>query len=858
MKKVSRLFEAFAPNHYVLHIDPDRDSRTITGTVTITGQKKGRPSQRITLHQHGLKITSATITKHDKKGDHAVPLSRINHQRTLDEVRLHSDGLLYGGSYTITLTYTGVIDDSIHGVYPCYYELNGERKALIATDLESHHAREVFPCIDEPEAKATFELTLSSPLRETALSNTPAALQIEQDGKLVTTFQKTPRMSTYLINFVYGDMHSRETKTKDGVAVRVWATKAHSPASLDYGLDIARRSVEFFNEYYGVPYPLPKSDLVALPDFTAAAMENWGIITFRETFLVHEPDTSSQSSREYTALVINHEMSHQWFGNLVTMKWWNDLWLNESFANVMEYVATDAQFPEWHIWDKAVIMEALAAFRRDSIPSVQAVKQDVHHPDEINSLFDPSIVYAKGGRLIRMLMHFIGEDDFRKGLKLYFEKHAYGNTTGNDLWAALSKASGKDIAGFMNPWLERSGFPMLHVEQQEKTLSITQSHFLVEPAKADPERLWPVPLLASSPAVPPLLEKQHIHVRLANTDYVRLNQGAIGHYLVHYVQPEHAAAIAGLADNKSLSEAERLILLSDSSLLARAGVVSFAATLDLLRHYKAEDSEPVWDMIAMVAGDARRFIDVDPALESSLKAFIRTLIESQYTLLGWEERPGESSQATKLRATILGLGAYSEHKAVTARALELFEGYKADPAVVPSELRGIVFGAAVRSGTPGAFDYLLKLEEETSNVDLKDELMGALTVTHSTAEAQRLLDRLKDPLKVRQHDVDHWIALLLHNRYTQELAWSWLRVHWDWIEKTYSKDKSFDYFPRKAASAFNTRKLYEEYKAFFEPLKHWSQLTRNIAMGVEELESRVAWLERDVTAVKAFFQAIGR
>ena len=853
MKKVARLFEGFAPDRYQLFIDPDRETRQIRGEVTLEGKKKGRPSQRISLHQHGLTITSAQIIKHDKKGDQEIPVSRINHHRSLDEVRLHAAQLLYPGNYTIRFNYKGKFDDNIHGIYPCNFEIDGQRKSLIATDLESHHAREVLPCIDEPEAKAVFELTLSSPLKETAISNTPAKSQEEKDGKLVTTFEPTPRMSSYLLCFVYGELQSKETKTKDGVEVRVWATKSHSQASLDFSLQTAKRCIEFFNEYYGVPYPLAKCDFVGLPDFSAAAMENWGIITFREAFLVVEPSTASQTSKEFTALVINHELAHQWFGDLVTMKWWDDLWLNESFANLMEYVATDALYPEWGVWNTAVTMEGLAAIRRDSIAGVQAVRSEVRHPDEINTLFDPSIVYAKGGRLLRMLMQYLGEDDFRKGLKLYFEKHAYGNTTGDDLWAALSKASGKDVAGFMNPWLERSGFPVLHVEQHDTALSITQEHFLVDPAKADSRRVWPVPLLATAPEMPDLLPTKHVSIKLHKPTPVRLDQGAAGHYVVHYVNPEHAAAIANQVGSKKLSEAERLIMLSDSAMLARAGTQSFAGTLELLQHYATEDSDPVWDMIAMVIADARRFIDVDPDLEPAIKAFIRKLVEAEYQRLGWKEKPKENSQDIKLRATILGLGIYAEHPAITKEALALFGKYKKDPGVIASELRGLVFTAAVRTNHAGAFDYLLQLEQKTTNVDLKQELMGALAATHSVEQGKQLLGRLKDPKLVRQHDVDYWLMFLMRNRYNQAQAWHWMRDNWAWIEEVYARDKSFDYYPRIVANTFNTRKRMEEYKTFFEPLKHWKQLVRNIDMGVEELETRVAWLERDVAAVKAFF-----
>ncbi|HUC89220.1 MAG TPA: M1 family metallopeptidase, partial [Patescibacteria group bacterium] len=828
MRKVQRLYEGFQPENYNLYIDPDRDSKKISGKITVTGLKKGRPSQRITFHQNGLKITSATVIKHDKKGDHQIAISRISHQNTLNEVRLHSESLIHSGKYTITMEYQGKITDSTHGVYPCNYQIDGQDKALIATDLESHSAREVMPCIDEPQAKATFELTLASPVNEAAISNTPAKSQTEENGKLITAFEKTPKMSTYLFCFVYGDMQFKEATTKGNVAVRIWSTKAHSETSLDFSLDVAKKGIEFFNEYYGVDYPLAKCDFVALPDFSAAAMENWGLITFREPFLVAEPSTSSQSSREVTATVITHELSHQWFGDLVTMKWWNDLWLNESFANVMEYLAADAIFPEWHSWNTFTAQEGLAALRRDSITGVQAVKTEVRHPDEIGTLFDPSIVYAKGGRLINMLMRYIGEDDFRKGLKLYFDKHAYGNTTGDDLWAALSAASNKDVAGLMNPWLERSGYPVIHVEQNGKSLKISQEHFQLSPDKVDKERLWPVPLLSSSKELPTLLEKRELELELKNDDFIRVNDGAVGHYIVHYTNPKHAAYIAGLVDDQKLSEAERLMLLNDASMLAKAGIQSFAVALELLKHYKSESSESVWGMIAGILADCRRFIDANPELEKSIKLLVSQLIESEYQRLGFEEKHGENSQDTKLRATILALGVYAGHKAITRQALALFKAYQDDPDVVPSELRSVIFGAAVRNDVAGAVDFLLAIDEKTSNVDLKDDVQAALTSTHSVENANKFLARLKDPKKVRQHDVYTWMAYLMFNRYTKQRSWQWMRDNWAWIEKNFSDNKSFDYFPRYSASAFNTRQQADEYKEFFTPLRHWTSLTRNI------------------------------
>ena len=851
---VRRLFEQFQPEHYSLTIESYPDDMRFRGSVTVRGKKVGRPSQRITLHQKGLDISKATIVRTDKKGPRSYELSRINKQDSYDEVRLHADEMLYPGEYEITLDFSGNIHEVMHGIYPCNYKVDGKEQKLIATQFESHHAREAFPCIDEPEAKATFTLALNTPAGDTALSNMPATSTHEQDGRQITSFDTTPRMSTYLLAFVHGDLQSREAKTRDGVLVRTWATKAHTAESLDYALDVATRAIEFFNDYYGVPYPLPKSDHIALPDFSVGAMENWGLITYRETCLIADPKTASQSSRELIALVVCHELSHQWFGNLVTMKWWDDLWLNESFADVMEFVAQDALFPDWHVFNRFITSDGLSALRRDSIAGVQSVKMPVHHPDEINTLFDPSIVYAKGGRLINMLRTYLGEDDFRAGLKLYFETHKYANTTGADLWEALSKTSGKDVAAFMNPWLERSGFPVVSVTQKGSDVSVSQQHFLTDPGKIDEARVWPVALLASSTQLPTVLETTSEKTTIDTTEFVRINQGAAGHYIVNYTQPEHIEALAALAGDQKLAEAERLMLLSDSSLLARAGMQSFATTLQLLDHYATEDSEPVWDIIALVLADARRFIDLDDSLEPVIKQRVRSLIATQYDRLGWEEQSGEPVEDIKLRATILALGVYAEHEAITSRALELFAAYKEDPATVAAELRSIVLGAAVRKEVPGAFDYLLKLQGETSNVDLVDEITSVLTLTKDADRIAMLLERVKDKAQVRPQDVDHWIAFLLRNRHARSQAWEWLQKNWPWIDEVFGSDKSYDNFPRYAASAFNTQELLESYKTFFGPMQNQVALARNITLGIEEIDNRASWLQRDLADVQTFYK----
>jgi aminopeptidase N len=852
-KNVARLYTQFQPTRYDVRFELDQESMRFSGTVTIMGKKVGRPSQRITLHQHGLKITSAAITKIDKKGEENLAVVRINNQDTLDEVRLHTEAMVYPGEYRVQVEFEAAITDGMTGIYPCYFKDGETEKKLIATQFESHHAREAFPCIDEPEAKAVFNLSLATPAGITTLANTPITDQQTVDGKLVTTFEPTPKMSTYLLAFVVGDMHSKSTKTARGTDVNVWATTAQPADALDFALDVSKRSIEFFEDYFGVNYPLAKADHVALPDFSSGAMENWGLITYRERVLLAYPGETAQSTFEQIALVIAHETSHQWFGNLVTMRWWDDLWLNESFANMMEYEAVDAMFPEWQVWNTFIAGEGLSAFRRDSVAGVQAVKTAVNHPDEISSLFDPSIVYAKGGRLLNMLKNYIGEDAFRKGLREYFSIHAYGNTEGSDLWHALGEASGKDIAAFMNPWLTRSGFPLVTIGQHGSEVTLKQEQFLDDPTKADPDRRWTIPLFTNISGLKDEFSEAETNLQLGIPQTMLINSGARGHYLVRYTEEDQQKAISEMVRTKELGEPDRLMLLNGASMQSRAGYAPFGSVLEMLSAYEHEDSEAVWDIMALVTGESRRFIDLDETLETRIKTFIGKLATEQRQRLGWETVEGESSADTKLRALVLGLSAYAEEPSVVEQAKKLFSAYVAGGTSLPPELRSLIFVIPVKNGDDKAFDFLRDLHDSTQNSDLKSDACDALTATRNPKRAAELLARLKDNKIIKPQDVDRWLVYLLRNRYVRATAWEWMVTNWKWLEDTFQNDKSYDYLPRYAASCVNTREYQQKFRELFESKQDQLLLKRNIELGFEEIETRVSWLERDLESVQKFF-----
>jgi aminopeptidase N len=830
MKTVSRLIDQFIPTHYDLSLNLEREERKFSGTVSIHGTSTP-DSTAITVHAKNLVIESATIDGHE-----AEFTAGKN-----DEVSITMPKFI-PGKHIVVIGFHGTITDTMHGLYPCYFEVDGVKQELLATQFESHHAREVFPCLDEPAAKATFDVSLLTEPGITALSNMPVKTKRVENGKQLTAFDTSPRMSTYLLAFVTGDLQRKTTKTKDGVEVNVWATKAQPAESLNYALDEAVKVIEFYNEYFGTAYPLPKSDHVALPDFTSGAMENWGLITYREIALLVDPKIAGISSRQYVSLVIAHELAHQWFGNLVTMKWWNNLWLNESFATLMEYVATDAIHPDWNMWLEFSTSEPIMALRRDSIDGVQAVQVDVAHPDEITTLFDGAIVYAKGARLLHMLQHFVGNAAFQTGLKQYFQDFAYKNTEANDLWQAVATASGKDIVSIMNTWISQSGYPVVHVTRDGETVTLTQEQFFIGPH--DPsDRLWPIPLSSNSPAVPELLTEKS--ASFTSSEPIRLNVDNSGHFLTHYDEASLKAVIDTLDE---LRPVDRLQILHEATLLARSGVMPSAQLIPLVKAFENETNEQVWGMIALALAELRKFIEDSPEAETKLRQLSGKIARKQYERLGWEAKPGESEDDTKLRATIVGLTMYGEDKDALATARDYYDTKKLDE--LDPELRPSILSSVARYGDSKVVDDLLKIYQSTSSSELKNDICLGLTSTRVPESIDKLLMSVMDPKIIRPQDAFRWFIYMIRTRDARNKAWQWARDNWDWIDKTFGGDKSYDDYPRYAASALVTRQHLEEYKDFFDPKKEIVALTRVITMGISELEGRVELIERDKPAVQ--------
>lgn len=841
MKSVAHYVEAFQPENYKLFLEINRKEKTFTGAVAITGLAA---KEQISLHQKDLLINSVKFDGQD-----------LGFQMDHENEAVH---IIIGetGNVVLELAFSGQITDNMTGMYPSYYTFEGQRKDIISSQFESHFAREVFPSVDEPEAKATFDLSLSFDQEEgdIALSNMPEIKVEERKKTGVWTFDTTPRMSSYLLAFVLGALHGKSATTKKGTLVGSYATQAQRAAALDFSLDMAVRVIEFYEDYFQVHYPIPQCLHVALPDFSAGAMENWGLITYREVYLLVD-ENSSVASRQQVALVVAHEVAHQWFGNLVTMKWWDDLWLNESFANMMEYVAIDTIEPSWNIFEDFQTSGVPHALRRDATDGVQSVHVQVKHPDEINTLFDAAIVYAKGSRLMHMLRRWLGDEAFSTGLKAYFDKHQYDNTIGRDLWDALSAASGKDVASFMDAWLEQPGYPLISIKVEDDKLILSQKQFFIGEHEAK-GRLWPVPLNSNWIGLPDALSQEHLVIEnysqlaVANQDMgpLRLNTGNTAHYITDY----QGQLLQGLLANIShLDTSSKLQVLEERRLLAEGGQISFADLVPLLGQLKDDRSYLVASAAEQLIFSLQRFLDEDSHTEQVFKRIVRSVFQSNFDRLGFEKVAGESDEDEMVRQVAINAMLWADDAKAIDQAREIFGQYEDRIESIPAPIRAFVLANQMKhAGSIELVESYLESYAVTSDSNFQGDLGHALSFLKSDEGLDRILSVLKDKDVVKPQNLAAWYATFLRRPFAQKKMWIWACQDWDWIKKALGGDMAFDAFVIIPSDIFKTKERLDEYKDFFEPQLSDIALSRNIAMGIKAIAARVQLIEKEKKAVE--------
>lgn len=837
MTEVKRFYETFHPEHYDIYLDISREKKIFHGKTVVIGEAQ---EELVKLNQKYLKITSVRVDQ--KKSD-------FNYNDKDEVINIEAGKV---GKMKIEVDFEGKLTDTMMGIYPSYYEVDGEKKQLIGTQFETTFARQAFPCVDEPEAKATFALAIKFDEKpgESIISNQPE--EKFKDG--VHYFKPTLRMSSYLVAFVFGDMQKKLTRTKSGVEIGVFATRAHQAKELDFALDIAKRSIEFFEDFYETPYPLEHSYQVALPDFSAGAMENWGCVTYREAYLLLDPDNTSLEMKQLVATVIAHELAHQWFGDLVTMKWWDNLWLNESFANMMEYVAIDALEPNWKIWEMFQTSEVPAALQRDATDGVQSVHVMVNDPAEIDALFDSAIVYAKGSRMLVMVRALLGDEALRKGLKNYFAAHKYGNATGDDLWKALGEASGLDIGAIMHSWLEQPGYPVVNAKVEDGKLVLTQKQFFIGEGK-EVGRKWQIPLNSNYAAVPKIMKDG----KLVVGDYAdliadngvpfRLNVGNNSDFIVKY---DKTLLDDILNHIDELDAVDKLQLLQDFRLLAEGGHMSYADIVPLLPKFADSTSPIVNNALYRIMTTLRNFVTPDSKEEKDLKKLYNLLSEKQVKRLGLLPKAGESNDDNLTRPYVVAASLYAGNDETINGLHTIYSENSDNLEGISADIRSAVLVNEVKNfGNMTLFDKLLKKYQETSDASLKQDLCAGITSTKMPEIIDAIVDDFENSEIIKPQDLRAWYRNVLANPFGQEQAWNWIRLEWPWLEATVGGDMEFATFITVTANIFHTEERLNQFQDFFEPKINTPGLTREIKMDTKVIETKVNLVKKEQSAVNA-------
>lgn len=837
MTEVKRFYETFHPEHYDIYLDISREKKIFHGKTVVIGEAQ---EELVKLNQKYLKINSVRVDQ--KKAD-------FNYNDKDEVINIEAGKV---GKMKIEVDFEGKLTDTMMGIYPSYYEVDGEKKQLIGTQFETTFARQAFPCVDEPEAKATFALAIKFDEKpgESIISNQPE--EKFKDG--VHYFKPTLRMSSYLVAFVFGDMQRKLTRTKSGVEIGVFATRAHQAKELDFALDIAKRSIEFFEDFYETPYPLEHSYQVALPDFSAGAMENWGCVTYREAYLLLDPDNTSLEMKQLVATVIAHELAHQWFGDLVTMKWWDNLWLNESFANMMEYVAIDALEPNWKIWEMFQTSEVPAALQRDATDGVQSVHVMVNDPAEIDALFDSAIVYAKGSRMLVMVRALLGDEALRKGLKNYFAAHKYGNATGDDLWKALGEASGLDIGAIMHSWLEQPGYPVVNAKVEDGKLVLTQKQFFIGEGK-EVGRKWQIPLNSNYAAVPKIMKDGKLVVG-DYTDLIadngvpfRLNVGNNSDFIVKY---DKTLLDDILNHIDELDAVDKLQLLQDFRLLAEGGHMSYADIVPLLPKFADSTSPIVNNALYRIMTTLRNFVTPDSKEEKDLKKLYNLLSEKQVKRLGLLPKAGESNDDNLTRPYVVAASLYAGNDETINDLHTIYSENSDNLEGISADIRSAVLVNEVKNfGNMTLFDKLLKKYQETSDASLKQDLCAGITSTKMPEIIDAIVDDFENSEIIKPQDLRAWYRNVLANPFGQEQAWNWIRLEWPWLEATVGGDMEFATFITVTANIFHTEERLNQFQDFFEPKINTPGLTREIKMDTKVIETKVNLVKKEQSAVNA-------
>ena len=855
MAGVERLYKNFAPSVYNITLAISKSKLKFNGKVEVIGRRIGRPSNRLVVHAEKkyIKIISAKITNlKPKKGETPeLKISRIYHHPSAQEVRLHCNDTIYPGQYKVEIEYQATIPEKeLDGLYKSnFVDENGKEDYLLTTQFESHFARNAIPMIDEPEAKAEFNLKLiisedeynnnqilfnTEPLEVIKLKSADSALQVPdtKNGNLVEIkFKPSPIMSSYLLALIIGRMKSQQKVLEDGTLLRAWAVPGKE-GKLGFAMAEAESYLKFYNNFFGLKYPLEKCDIVAVPDFESGAMENWGLITSREACVLAD-EGSDISHRQYISSVIAHELSHMWFGNLVTMKWWEDLWLNENFAAWAEFYAMDKVHPDWQVFKQLIESDMQSSMGLDALENTHPIVVSIKNPSDIRTNFD-IITYQKGSNMINMLHQFLGDELFRKGVQVYMKKFAYKNAEREDLWKVLSETSGKDVAKFMDSWVAQPGFPEVKVQKDEKgNLRATQSRFFLNPPETVNKQLWGLQIGEE------IYFGKQSKLKLEAGSYINKNQ--IGYYLTNYDSDLISDFVSG---KTKLNSQEKMGLLYDIFLLAQAGKAKNKDFWPVASTFSREEDEVVWRTVSRTISKFKLVFSNIEDISEILREFVLNLTDYNFKRLGLEPREGDSENDLQLRSTILSMRVGVDDQQILDWAKLKFSSADMVDDLDP-ELKSLILAAVARQDAEADFNKMEEwhFNDKTSDDD-KRAISAAMTGFHSEKLLNRILSLIIDD-KIRTQDVVFWIAYMGTGKYSSKLTWDWLTGNWPKIRELLVTENFIARIPVYVSRSLCYPGFKEDFANFWEQNKE-PCLSVSTKQGIESIEINERWLEQGI------------
>ena len=856
------------PSHYSISLEPDFSDFKFDGFVSIELDIL-EDTDSIYINSIDIEIGEARLAINDGP---PKTLTKISSQEQREIIIIDAECLLKAGEKAIlSIKYAAKLTDSTAGFYrSSWKDETGSVHFLAVSHMEPMNARRVFPCFDEPETKSTFSITLIAKYDQTCLSNMSVAHETEvhssQTGnkKKAVTFQKTPLMSTYLVALAVGNLQYYETH-EFSVPVRVYFTPDQTASHAAYAAQLATRTLKFYEEELGISYPLPKLDMLGVPDFAHGAMENWGLLVFRTRLLLLDEKECSAIQRQNITGLIQHEIAHQWFGNLVTMKSWDALWLKEGFATWIAQYSSHQFFPKWNIWDKFVAENLSEVLKLDSLRSSHAIEADFDTMDvDPNEIFD-DIAYEKGCSIIRMLSVHLQESVFMKGVRHFLQKHAYGSVVTDDLWAALSEVSGENVQEMASIWTRTVGHPVITVTEDpvKRTILLRQNRFLgsedVKPA--DDVTLYPIMLgLRTNDDVD--------HGRLAFTtreagfslpqlNFFKLNSGHTGFYRTFY-SDDRLQKLGQASRDGLLSNADRIGIIDDAGALAQAGYYKTSTFFSLIQLFRNEADYQVWKIILSQIHDVQdtwRF--ESQRIFDALQAFEVSIVLQKARELGWKFETEDTQTRQLLKTMLFRACVNSGDKEFTSAANDLFQQFvEGNRSAVHANIRKIVFSAALRQGSKESYRALV--EEYERGTALADR-MAALGSLGAAATADLISSTLEYALsnKVKPQDIGAVVFSLVTHSRGIEMTWSWIKDRWETLcEIMPPEEGSLGHLISTVISKFTKKEQRQDVEEFFAS-KNTHGINIDLTQGLDVIRSREAWLARDRSDVVNFLTKEG-